>query len=270
MTFSSADLRTGLRGALATKRQILTTFLMTPQIEFVEMLALAGFDAVLLDLEHGVIGLGDVSALIAIAHGRGMFCIARMGGVDPADAGRVLDCGIDGLVLPHVATAGEAAGIVSAGRYPPMGERSLNAYVRGLDYGMAACSGTDAANDRVALIPMIEGRAGLDQLDSIAMTLGVDGIFVGPVDLAASLGFPGQPEDPQVLAAIEGIFRRVSELNVALAVYAPTPAAASRWFSRGATLIALSTETAMSADAFRAAANAVDRTVLQPPKAGTS
>jgi 2-keto-3-deoxy-L-rhamnonate aldolase RhmA len=267
VTFSRADLGTGLRGAMAARRQLLTTFLMTPHIEFVEMLALAGFDGVLLDLEHGVIGLGDVSTLVATAHGRGIFCIARMAGVDPAETGRVLDCGVDGLVLPHVATAREAAGVVSAGRYPPIGERSLNPYVRGLDYGMAAGSATDAANDRIALIPMIEGRAGLDQLDPIATTPGIDGIFVGPVDLAASLGFPGLPEDPQVIAAVDGIFRRVSDLNVPLAAYAPTPAAASRWFSQGAALIALSTETALSADAFRAAVTAVDRTVFEATKA---
>jgi 2-keto-3-deoxy-L-rhamnonate aldolase RhmA len=240
-----------LRAELADPGTRLTaTFLLLPRVEMVELLAAAGFDAVLVDLEHGPIADAELPGIVAAGHGAGVYVLARLGERAPATIGRVLDCGVDGVVLPHVESAADAREAVDAARFPPDGSRSLNPYVRAAGYD-AQETFLATANAGVAVLVMVEGKDGLAALDEIAAVAGIDSVFVGPVDLSTSLGFPGQPEHPLVLEKVRDLMDRLAEAGVGTGIYCPTPAAAARWQQAGARLAALSADIAMAGAGFR-------------------
>ena len=238
-----------LREALGSNR-LLATFLLIPRVEIVEMIGLAGFDAVIVDLEHGPIGIPDIPALAAGARGAGLHTIVRVGHDSPATIGAVLDCGVDGLLVPHVSSVADARAIVEAGRFPPHGGRSLNPYVRGVRYGQEVEDGLQGFEDPVALIALLEGAQAMEDFEEIASVPGLDGVFIGPVDLSGSLGHPGQPEHPAVVDAVRHAFLQARTAGCHAAVYAPTAEAAARWFEAGAALVAVSADAAMIRRAF--------------------
>lgn len=241
----------GLRRALrAPAAPIVAAFVLVPRIEIVESLGAAGFDAVVIDLEHGPITVAELPALVAAGHGAGIFVLVRVGDGSPSTVGSVLDTGVDGIVLPHVGSVEEARAAVVAGRYPPEGDRSLNPYVRASGY-RAEEDFAARANDTVAVIVMVEGPDGIAALSEIATVEGIDAVFVGPVDLSASLGLVGQPEHPQVIDKVREILRTVAALGTGTAVYCPTPVAADRWLRGGARLVVLSADIAMARHGFR-------------------
>jgi 4-hydroxy-2-oxoheptanedioate aldolase len=218
---------------------------LLPRVEVVEILALSGFDAVIVDLEHGPTSRDELTALVSGAQGAGLFAIARLGNHSDDEIGRILDFGVDGLLVPHVSSPSHAEAIVRAGRFPPTGDRSINPYTRGNAYGVDGTNAYREVNARVALIAMVEGSGALSSLDAIGRTPELDGIFVGPVDLSASLGFPGEPEHPKVVEEVSLVLARIQALGLAAGVYAPNPDAATRWLEAGAGLVALSADSAM-------------------------
>jgi 4-hydroxy-2-oxoheptanedioate aldolase len=248
----TANFRETLREGRAT----LGTFLLIPRVEIVELLAAAGFDAVIIDLEHGSTDLGDIPALVAAAHGANVFAAARVGGNSATEIGRVLDTGVDGVLVPHLSSAVEAASLVAAGRYPPVGSRSLNPYSKGNGYGFAGQPCEDA-NRRTALVAMLEGIDALSNLEEICELEEIDAVFVGPMDLSGSLGLPDEPEHPKVVGAVRDVIGRALLLGTAAGTYAPTAEAASRWFTAGAAFVALSADVAMAGAGFAAACSAV-------------
>lgn len=251
--------RRALRAALAGNAQILATFLLIPRLEVVEMLGLAGFDAVVIDLEHGPISLPNVQDLAAAAQGAGMYAVARVGGNSEAEIGRVLDAGVDGILVPHVASTAEATQVVKAGRFPPIGERSINPYVRGNVYGADTNGSYIMADETIAIMAMLEGVDDLDKVSAICDVEGLDGVFIGPVDLAASLGLAGEAEHPKVTALVGDVIERVSAAKHGIGVYAPTPERAAEWFRRGASLVAMSADSAMASRAFTSGREGVRR-----------
>ena len=252
------DRSESLRAILRTRTPTVATFVMLPRIEIVEMLGLAGFDAVVLDLEHGPIGVGDLTGLAAASRAVGIHAIARLPEGRPATIAAALDAGVDGVMVPHVSSGEVARDAVRASRFPPDGQRSLNPYVRGTAYDGSTSEAIISVNDANAVICMVEGTDGLADLDSVLSTDGLDAVFIGPVDLSAALGHPGQPDHPQVLLEIESIFSRAADAGVACGVYAPSPDRASTWFDFGATLVAVSADAAMVLDAFRAIRGSVN------------
>lgn len=249
---SSPAAVTGLRARLRSGGPLAATFVMIPRVEIVEMAAGAGFDAVVCDLEHGPMATEDLSVLHAAAQAAGAYSLARIASERPVEISRALDMGVDGVIVPHVGSRQAAEQVAAAGRFPPAGERSLNPYVRGVGYGLAGTDQTGAANDRAALIVMIEGAGALGAVDEISGVPEIDALFIGPIDLAGSLGFPGQPEHPDVIAAIRSLIRRMTQRGTAVGIYAPTAEAARRWLAEGASLVVASADNAMTMSAFSA------------------
>jgi 2-keto-3-deoxy-L-rhamnonate aldolase RhmA len=227
-----------------------TTFLLIPRVEIVEMVGGAGFDGVVLDLEHGPLVAADLPGLAAAARAADVYAIARVAERSPAGIAAALDAGVDGVLVPHVGSADDARAVVSAGRFPPRGERSLNPYVRGLGYGQELDGGLAAVDDGIAILVMLEGADAVDDLESICAVPDLDGVFVGPVDLSASLGHPGDPEHPVVVDAVREMFRRTRTVGAHAGVYAPSAEAAARWLDAGASLVAVSADVAMALRAF--------------------
>ncbi len=179
-----------------------------------EILAGSGYDWVLVDMEHSPVEVQDVlSALLAIAAYPETTAIVRPPSNDPVMIKRLLDIGAQSLLIPYVQSAEEARAAVAAMRYAPRGMRGFAGITRATRYGKV--SGYPAvAEDELCLIVQVETKVALDRLEEIATVEGVDGVFIGPADLAATMGHTGNPGHPEVVTAIEDAFVRLRRIGV--------------------------------------------------------
>ncbi|MBM3558484.1 MAG: aldolase [Alphaproteobacteria bacterium] len=238
------------RQALLSVGPLLSTFSIIPSPVIVELAALAGFDSIIVDLEHGPFEIADTVPMILAARARGIQPIVRVRANQAFAIGSALDVGAAGVIVPQVDSVEGARAAVSAARFAPVGSRGVNPWVRAFDYtGDAAAFAR--VNEETAIILLIEGKAGIDAVPGILDAPGVDCLFLGPVDMAQSLGVGGQPEHPAVVAEIERIVTECRRRGVATAVFATNGDVASRWLDRGVALVAVAEDTAIIADAYR-------------------
>ena len=198
-----------------------------------EMLAGAGFDWVLVDCEHSAVETVEVlPALQAIGQYPEVSAVVRPAANDPVLFKRLLDMGAQTLLVPYVQSADEARAAVSAMRYGPRGIRGMAGVTRATRYGRVE-EYFARAEEELCLILQIETVAGIDALDAIAQVDGVDGIFIGPADLSASMGFPGQTGHPEVRAVIDDAIRRLGALGVPSGILSLDPAEAQHCIALG-------------------------------------
>jgi 4-hydroxy-2-oxoheptanedioate aldolase len=241
---------------LRTGPPCVATFSMIASPIVVELLARAGFDAVVLDTEHGPLGPESLNILIPAARSAGIAPVVRVRTNDASLIGGALDVGAAGVLVPQVDSADAARQAVQAARFGAGGHRGSNPYVRAAGY-----AGTRdwfaRANADTAVLLMVEGAAGVAALPAILTTAGLDAIFVGPFDLAQALGVPGEVEHPIVIERIEEIVATAAAQKIATAVFAPTPELARRWLAIGVRLVGVSFDTAMALDGFKRVRDAV-------------
>ncbi len=228
-----------------------------------EILAHSGFDWLLLDTEHSPNELpGLVSQLQAM--GRGTAApVVRAAWNDAVLIKRLLDIGAQSILLPYVQTADEAQRAVQAVRYPPRGVRGVSATSRASQFGRM--KGYFAhADEEICLLVQIETAAALEQLESIAAVDGVDGVFIGPADLSASLGQLGNAGHPQVQRALEDAGRRLRDLGKPAGILTGAEEDARRYIEWGYTFVAVGVDAGLLAGAadrlarvFKSAARAV-------------
>lgn len=241
-----------LRQRLRDGPALVGTFSIVAAPEVVEIIGLAGFDVVVLDMEHGSYGIENVGAHILAARAGGRLApVVRVRSNDAPVIGAVLDAGAAGVIVPHVQSAADATAAVRAARFPPEGDRGAHPWVRAVGYG-ATAGWQQRANDQVAVVVMVEGRDGVAALDEILATPGVDAVFIGPVDLATSLGLAGDLEHPDIVAAVADVIARARTAGVAAAVFSATVEGARRWRQAGARLITVGVDTQIALGAFRA------------------
>ena len=173
-----------------------------------EALSLVGFDWLLIDTEHGPIEAGGALGMLRAAGLGDADCVVRVAWNDAVLIKRVLDLGAQTLMVPFVQNAEEARAAVRAMRYPLGGVRGSAGITRAGRYGMASDYLT-TANDQMALIAQVETAEALACIDEIAAVDGVDGVFIGPSDLSASMGHLGNPDHPEVVAAIAEAARKI-------------------------------------------------------------
>jgi 4-hydroxy-2-oxoheptanedioate aldolase len=223
-----------LRARAEAGERLLGVLLRMPGEELVEMAAVAGFDFVLVDCEHGP---GDVVALrqhIAVAAIHGVPVMVRVGEHDPGMILRALDQGAQGILGPHVDSAADAAALVSATHYPPLGTRGFATYSRAGRFG-----DTDPAAHRdwflanTLVLGMIESPTAVAAVHEIVGTPGLDGIMIGPADLAAASG-PADPPLPEASARVNAAVASAGRLRMDIV---GTAAAATAAFDDGAQLV---------------------------------
>jgi len=227
----------------------LGTFLIEqPCPSTLAVLATAGFDFVVLDMEHSAIGISGLEPLILAGQAAGLVVLVRTLGQDTALIGKVLDMGAHGVMAPHVDTAERAREIVEAARFRPLGNRGFSPLARfdGLQEPLAQLGGS------AYVVVQIEGRSALDHVEEIATVNGIDALFVGPYDLSLSLGVP--PGDPAVREAAEHIAGAVPA-EVGLGIYVDDPADSRRWAARRFALQCVSFDGRMLADGARRVAS---------------
>lgn len=204
-----------------------------------ETAARTGFDYVCVDNQHGVADYSDTVGLVqAIALG-GSTPIVRVPWNEQGIIGRMLDAGVEGVVAPMINTRAEAEAMVRSCRYPPHGARSFGPVMA----GMRAKNYVETANDRVAVIPMIETAEAVKNLDDILSVPGVDAIYVGPADLSISLGLPPANNDdrPEFTEALETIVAGCKRHGVVPGIHS-TGALAARRVEQGYVMITVASD----------------------------
>jgi 2-keto-3-deoxy-L-rhamnonate aldolase RhmA len=221
--------RTSLfRAALASgRRPLLGTWLKIPATEIVELIALAGFDFVVIDLEHSPMNPESASQLIVMASRSGVSPLVRVPGHDADLAQRLLDAGAEGIVVPHVDTTDQARAMVTALRFPPLGSRGVGSTSRaGLWGAMPREEYLRFGQEEVVVIAQIESAAGVGNVAGIAAIEGVDALLIGAADLAVSE--QTVESDPAVAELIARIVHDAAASGVPVGNAGPATAASVR------------------------------------------
>ncbi|MEA5457014.1 HpcH/HpaI aldolase/citrate lyase family protein [Sinomonas sp. JGH33] len=193
-------------------RQQVGIFSTLNSSSLVELFAGIGFDWILLDTEHSPNEMADVIAQLRAMQLHGVSPVVRPAWSDMVLIKRLLDAGAQTLLIPCIETAEEAAAAVSYTRYPPAGVRGVSGSSRAANYGQNRGYLT-TAEDEICILVQIETARGLGNLEAIAAVPGIDGVFIGPADLAASLGHIGNSQHPDVQAAIDTAFAKLRQLG---------------------------------------------------------
>ena len=229
-----------LRKALLEKEITLGAWMQIGHPACAEIMARAGFDWICVDLEHGAIDLETMTNIFRTIDAFDCVPIARLPLNDPVWIHRSLDSGARGLIIPMVKTAKEADAAVREAKYPPRG-------VRGFGYSRANMHGVDfdeyikTANDEIPMIMQIEHVDAIANLEEIVKVEGVDGLFIGPLDLSGSMGITGQMEHPDMVAALDK-YRAVGRehnMSVGMHIVRPDSENVRDTVEQGYTMIAL-------------------------------
>ncbi len=202
-----------------------------------EAISLIGYDWLLIDTEHSALEVADVQPLLQAASAGSSALAVRPAWNDKVLLKRVLDIGAQTVLIPFVQSAEEAAAAVSATRYPPHGIRGVAGATRASRFGLT----TDyfsVANNEVCVLLQIETAASLEQIEAIAGVDGVDGLFIGPSDLAASMGHLGQPGHAEVQDALCSAAKRITRTGKAPGILATQSVDAVRYIDWGYRFVA--------------------------------
>ena len=212
-----------------------------------EICAGSGLDWLLIDAEHGPNGLESILAQLQAVASYPITPLVRAPSGDTVIIKQYLDLGVQNLLVPMVNTGDEARAVVSAVRYPPRGVRGVgSALSRGARWNRVD-NYLSRADEYVSLFVQIETADAVANAAEIANVDGVDGVFIGPSDLAASMGLLGQQEHPDVVASVEQTIRTVSALGKPVGVNAFDPAVAKRYLAAGANFVLVGADVALLA-----------------------
>lgn len=205
-----------------------------------EIFAKAGFDWICVDLEHGAIDLETMTNIFRTINALDCVPVARLPLNDLVWIHRSLDAGAKGLIIPMVKAAEEAERAIREAKYPPRGVRGFG-YSRANMYGMEFDEYVKTANDEIAMVMQIEHKDAIANLEDIVKVDGVDGLFIGPLDLSGSMGITGQLDHPDMLAALDK-YRKVCQDNnksAGMHIVRPNPENIRAAIEEGYTLVAL-------------------------------
>ena len=220
-----------------------------------EIMAAQGFDSITIDMQHGALDYSNVLPMFQAMRASGAVLMARVPWLEPGIIMKALDAGAYGIICPMVSTADEAARFVSYMRYPPLGNRSFGptrvSFAAGPNYAAEA-------NDNMLAFAMIETAEGMANVDAIAATPGLDGLYVGPADLTLSLTqgrlAPGfDREEPEMIAALQAIVAACKKHNIRAALHCGTPDYAARAIGWGFNMTTVSGDSRFLAAAAGAA-----------------
>lgn len=246
-----------LRQRVLLGESLVGTFLNLGSPAAAEVCARAGLDWVLIDLEHGATGEGDLLAMLHAVAGSGAAPIVRVEQGTRLRVGRALDLGAEGIMVPRIESVEEAHELVSWLRYPPAGVRGVALFTRGLAYGAGGHGAVSPRNDEILGIVQVEGRAALDAVDALAALDGIDLLFVGPADLSHALGIPGRIDQPDYVAAVHSVGRAARAHGKAAGVLLWRAEDVDRYLDAGYTFFSLSSEGALLQQQVRSGADAL-------------
>ncbi len=206
-----------------------------------ELMAQVGFDWLCLDMQHGLLDYNDVKQMLPAIATTDTIPLVRVPWNEPYEIMKVLDAGAYGVIIPLVNNREEAHQAVAACRYPPAGIRSFGP-ARAAIYGGKGYA--EGANDQLACIVMIETAEALENLDDIMSTPGLDGVYIGPSDLAYALGLPprGDNNEPTHVAAVTRIFDTARQHGIAAGIHTGSLEYTKRYLKQGFHMVTLGSD----------------------------
>jgi 4-hydroxy-2-oxoheptanedioate aldolase len=230
-----------LKQRMAKRGYILNGYCQMQDAFGAELYSRQGFDAVMLDIQHGLIGYESAVHMLQAMTASGVYPLARMPWADPITIMKMLDAGVLGITCAMINTAADAERLVRYCKYPPRGERSLGPVRAALIYGDDY---VQRANELVNVFAMIETAEAVANVEDIIAVDGIDGVYIGPADLAMSMGHGvdiGKPA-PEVDAAIEKVLKACTARGLITGMIAPDAERAAALVKRGFRFITLSSE----------------------------
>jgi 4-hydroxy-2-oxoheptanedioate aldolase len=217
-----------------------------------EVMSAAGFDSITIDLEHGLIDFETAVGILQAMSGSAAVPLARLSWNDPAEIMRMLDAGALGLICPMIRTVADCTDFVGACRYPPAGYRSYGPVRAALRWGADYRS---FANEMVLTFGMIETAQALANVEEIAAIPGLNGLFVGPLDLSISLGLAKADDfdDPELVAALDKVLAAAGKHHIIPGIYAGSPERAIQLARRGFRFVSAAHDTSLLQSAVLAA-----------------
>lgn len=233
-----------LKALWAQDKAAVIGWLGIPSAVSAENMAQAGWDALNIDMQHGLVDYQAMVAMMQAVSTTDTMPMVRVPWNEPGILGKVLDAGAMGVICPMVNTRSDAEALVRACRYPPIGERSFGPtramWYAGADYGAEA-------NDNIVLMPMIETVQAVENLDEILSTPGLDGLYIGPADLGLSHGHVPKldREEPEMLAVIDKILSAAQRHGISAGIHCGAPAYARRMIEKGFRLVTIQADNAL-------------------------
>jgi len=212
----------------------------------IELVAGSGFDWLLLDTEHSPNDLESVLTQLQAAAPYPTHPVVRVPWNDMVTIKRFLDIGSQTILIPYVQDAEEAKAAVAHTRYPPAGVRGVAGGTRATRWGRVK-DYAKRAHEEICVLVQVETQTALDNLERIAAVDGVDGVFIGPADLHASLGYPGETNNPKVMPVIDEAVRRIRKAGKAPGILTTVEADARRWLECGGQFVAVGVDTVVLA-----------------------
>jgi 4-hydroxy-2-oxoheptanedioate aldolase len=234
--------RKGIKERLLAGETLVGTFIQTPHPVICEFTGAMGFDFLCLEAEHSAMGAETITALVAATSRTASAALVRLANNDWDLVAGALDSGAEGVICPRVNSGAEAETFVRSALYPPVGDRGIGPG-RVTGYGLNSGPGYRAqANQTNLVAAQVETRAAIEHLDDILATPGLDLVFVGPADLASSLGIDRGFDHPDLRVAIQDIVDRAHAAGKKTGIFAGNAAQAAYWVERGVQLILLASD----------------------------
>lgn len=236
-----------LRKRLQQGELALGTILSLNSPDVAEILSAIGFDWIFIDAEHSTLDPHHLGAIFQ-AVGDSTPCVVRIPALDEIAVKKTLDAGAAGLLVPQVNTAEQAEQLVKWGRYHPEGSRGLG-FGRAQGYGLKVSEYLESANEEILLAVQAESAEAVKNIESIVRVNGLDAVLVGPYDLSASMGLPGQVDHPDVQAAIQHVAKVCFEAEMPIGIFGLAAEAVQPYIEQGFRFIVSGVDTIMLGNA---------------------
>ncbi|MDA1283618.1 MAG: aldolase/citrate lyase family protein [Proteobacteria bacterium] len=228
----------------SNNKATLNGWLSIPNAFTAEIMAEQGYDSITVDVQHGVIDFSDCVSMLQAMRASGVVPISRVPWLDPAIIMKVLDAGSMGVICPMVNTKSQAEELVSYCKYPPHGVRSFGPTRANISLG---ANYWKEANQNIVCLAMIETQEAYDNVEEIASTPGLDGLYIGPADLTLGLGkgklAPGfDREEPEMIEATKNILAAAKKNNKIAALHCGTPEYAAKGVQWGFDMVTISND----------------------------
>jgi 4-hydroxy-2-oxoheptanedioate aldolase len=233
---------------LEKKEMVFGPFMKTCDPAFVEVAGYAGFDFVILDMEHGPASLETMQHLIRAATIGNTVPIVRVPELSESKIGQVLDIGAMGVQVPQVQTLQQAKQAIHAAKFHPEGERGVCRFVRTARYSALEKGEYFRKANQALVVLQLEGKEAIENLDDILTVKGIDILFIGPYDLSQSLGVPGQVTHPTVMEKMANIKEKAKERGICVGTFTDTIKDAKHWHKAGVQYISYSVDVGLFLD----------------------
>jgi len=238
-----------LRKRLLQGELLLGTILGLDSPDVAEILSGIGFDWIFIDAEHSTLDPHHIKSLFQ-AIGESTPCVVRLPALDEIAVKKMLDAGAAGLLVPQVNTPEQVEQLVKWGRYYPAGSRGLG-FGRAQGYGLKVGEYLENANQNILLSVQAESAQAVKNIETIVQVPGLDAVLVGPYDLSASMGLPGQIDHPDVKAAIQHVAQVCFDANMPIGIFGMTAEAVQPYIAQGFRFIVCGADTVLLGNAAR-------------------